>query len=630
MQDDDPAKEEVKAIPQEGGEEVDAVVGPSKGFMWLFSGLDLSGNPEHTYSSFITAALLGESCFESFSAYSHLVGTDMMTTGAGSGVWGSLILCLCFLAYAFGMTILFSILAIANMRGSVHNGIPPGALALLTLYFTLTCADRWRQDSFPGYSAWITMALIIEVIHWSFYVVVVYITICRRCGNPQGRSDAIMVHADERGDWQTDDVVSLIKAAGVPDDVLNPDNLPLIHAISFGAAIREFCLPAPFRELNQFADATQLEEFAKRARIVYPARLYVAAVLGGGLLLMATLAITINSAEVFTNGGTRRELAKDLISYEDYETTIANLDEELLLQNATLQQMYSDLAVVMTLLPSSNFTGNTANNPVLVSAITDLRGQVVTVQLLVRSSATLRAKSEAQEKSITFWEKIIYKAALGLVYAGPITGAVCLWFVYALFPAYRKSLIELVLSRPHFRFHPDRHNFIQDKKFVGIVVSSLLLTFVVILLLIIICVVVLASEALWTNVWEKRRDLITFCIYEAIVLVLIPELHRRCVSKNSVLVHPRVQAFLMFVWETFYIPQCVISVLCQLCVVTCAALVMFLRPDRCTIPNGWEVCDMTHTPYGAAQHEQIRSAIRASAERKPAVVAVAACGDATL
>jgi hypothetical protein len=197
-----------------------------------------------------------------------------------------------------------------------------------------------------------------------------------------------------------------------------------------------------------------------------------------------------------------------------------------------------------------------------------------------------------------FWAVIITTVASGLF---------MLWFIYVLRLAYRKQMIELLLSAPHFQFSFESYSIGRDKYMVGTVAVSLVIGFIWVHILFLIVGAALSLNIFWEEIYENYLDeIIAMTVYEAFLLGVVPKIHDKCVyGPGQSLKHPRKQAIFVFLFELFYLPQVMVTVCLKLVYAPVISLLMFLRPDLQLLPGQFAWLDGTHAAYVAAVHEHI-------------------------
>lgn len=235
------------------------------------------------------------------------------------------------------------------------------------------------------------------------------------------------------------------------------------------------------------------------------------------------------------------------------------------------------------------------------------------------SVAVVRDNVESLMELQSLYLKAFERLLWAVLCVSPLCALVGTWFVYVSFRAYRKGILELAFSSPLYRFHPLWQNCASDKKFVGIYTSCMLLGYLMLTIVLVLVVFMLTWEKLWRALGDYIHAIIALATYYVFSLVLIPLFHGWAVMQEGTLARPRLQAILMFVFELWYLPQCVSSALCHLGVVVFAAICMFLRPDRNFMPWGLEWLDFLHFAYASMQYEQLHAAMNKFSEGSSSV-----------
>merc|ERR1712129_446233 len=101
----------------------------------------------------------------------------------------------------------------------------------------------------------------------------------------------------------------------------------------------------------------------------------------------------------------------------------------------------------------------------------------------------LREKAVAQHDmtstSVQSAKDAINRSCYVASIVAPLLALFCFWFVYAGMLAYRKAALELIFSIPVFRYHPQFHDSIQDKKLISTIALSFIAGY---LFLLVICI----------------------------------------------------------------------------------------------------------------------------------------------
>merc|ERR1712146_801364 len=104
------------------------------------------------------------------------------------------------------------------------------------------------------------------------------------------------------------------------------------------------------------------------------------------------------------------------------------------------------------------------------------------------------------------------------------------------------------------------HNARTDKRFVAYVSCSFALAWLLMFFFLWLCFLPMASEWFWTRLWAWRATLVSFCIYEGVILFLVPRAYGKVVlNKNNQTRLPHLHFIFLFAWEVFYFPQVFIS-----------------------------------------------------------------------
>jgi len=269
-----------------------------------------------------------------------------------------------------------------------------------------------------------------------------------------------------------------------------------------------------------------------------------------------------------------------------------------------------------------NMNGTTAGCVApLVSAFQeqlDLETKIAQAELILSTSEMKLKKAtemiEAIVDQVDTW-------LITLIVSTSLACLISLWFIYVQFLAYRKALLELALSSPSYPFHPKMQNCTKDKKLVAYITFSILLGFFLLVIIFVLCGLLCTFTWFWELIWNYYIvTLVAFCIYETIVLLVVPLIHSKAVvNKKGHLTRPAAQAAMICIWEAFYLPQSALSVALKACYCLGVSMVMFLRPDEPVLPSSWHWLDSMHASYVAAVYEHLqtgnRSFIRISREK---------------
>lgn len=418
--------------------------------------------------------------------------------------------------------------------------------------------------------------------------------------------------------WDQDDLRGFECAAGIPAEAsfFHEPNRTLLVGPDAVKGLISFVYPRPFDLHNMFLSAQRRRSTAQHAHIRYPIRLLVA--------LVATV-LTVTGFAYFEIVHADRaydlcyEMYPGLPSEEEIAQAEQNLEiTEAFLASLTSSSTGSDVATAVVLrwvqenpeqaqqctvdinmgVPTNCISDETFHQQLLyieslVNLTTDL------VDSTVRNLDTLL---DSQDIFDTFVESI----ATVVIISVAISLLITYWFSFVAVLAFRKNVLELSLSSPSYPFSPAFQHCAKDQKFVACISVSLVLSFFFLQLFLVVSGLILKSEYFWKILADYVPELVAFCIYETLVLAVVPMLNRLVtLDKHRNLVNPRRQALLIFVWEIFYFPQVALSILCKVLYCICTGLGMLLRPDAQVLAREWVWLDSMHASYVASLHTQI-------------------------
>jgi hypothetical protein len=201
-----------------------------------------------------------------------------------------------------------------------------------------------------------------------------------------------------------------------------------------------------------------------------------------------------------------------------------------------------------------------------------------------------------------------------------VTTLVALWFVWVGKLAYRKKLLELALSSVKYDFDPKVMNGTRDTKFVAYFFCSIVLGYFLATIVLLVVGFILCVPEVWEFIFvDHLSAFISWCVYMATTIIVVPMVHAKLVLKDGVLARPYLQSSLIFVWELFYAPKTAFSVVLKAIHCLWMSVVNFLRPDAPLLPHGFAWLDSLHAGYVASVYAQMDAAFRNTPHGKPAV-----------
>lgn len=403
------------------------------------------------------------------------------------------------------------------------------------------------------------------------------------------KKKAVVLFEDEDGCWEEDDVRGFIRHVGVQNDYFDPKNDKFIAYPGLGATCKEFFWPQPFEERDKFPNSEVLREAASRAQVAYPPR-FRCSCITVAVVMILTLLITLGiSVPIALNAALLDPPLQKFEVFSNFTRDAAEVKKLEVVLAATQANLTKAIAT-------------DADSDILFYSTQNL---TLTVAIEVA-----KVGNSVSRTMYDLIKHLLHTGTIALVVASPLVTLVCLWFVGVSPLAYRKGILELIASRPHYRFHPQWHNFLSDKKFIGMYVSCFILVYVSLLVITWILFAVI-SWINWIDILKKYFSfIIATIIYYVLSLLVIPNLVGCMVSKNGRLTRPRLNAAFVFVWEIFYVPQMAISVVLHVVCANVMVIFMLLRPDQFMMRIGWEWLDMMFFVYGSMQYEQVQTGIR--------------------
>lgn len=594
----------------------------------VLGGLDLTGEPEYAYSHMFAGAML---------AKAFLGAMDMFLLASRiefrNKDWESLLFFLTFMGMCVGIYIVALLVSIGNAskpRSSAKCRAIASILLLIVFFAGFGALRIWVHGK-SGLS--LTFKVGIFSLDWILLLTMMFVLFKQLMGSK--REEGIVLLADSQRRWGEDDVRGLEQAAKIQQSFYAKENQDCLVGPDMMVSLKGFFYPQCFCDHDRFAQTDKLREVAREARILYPIRLNTAMGLTTALLVLVTIAGFVWAVPYVGEG---EKIVQDILPGAKSRGEINQIQRDM----SDAQEQLSKLPP----LPSRNQSEGKAT-PAIASAILHLLGlegsnrtncrnsirnssslagcteelelaidaQLYHVMRVMELQAKLGEAKEELEKAKDFqkwWgdrlDWLIVAFLVSLSTSGLLSG----WFVFVGRLAYRKTLIELALSSPSYPFNPKLQNATRDTRFVAYFTASVMLSWALLTFLLILIVFLCSIPEIWKALFDTHRPtLVAFCIYEAIVLLVVPMVHAKVVlDKDKQLVRPRVQSVLIFVWELFYAPQVVMSILLKAIYALCVAVVMFLRPDLPVLPASWQWLDSLHCTYVSSVYGQLEAGVR--------------------
>jgi len=351
--------------------------------------------------------------------------------------------------------------------------------------------------------------------------------------------------------WGPDDVEAFRAEGQVEQCFFRQENRDYLLNPSLGYNLAELFYPKPFQSCHNFPQTERLRQLAEDAEVSLPIRVHSAILLTLFIQVYLLLALICYSMPVWFDRNRAEGSAKNMIT-GFIEPWVRSSNNVNLTQGVVDEEQF--------------LTPKIAN----------------VLQLLART-ATITS----------FFQ-----------------GTLVIWFLYCSRQAFKATMIELIFSAPQsYRYKPS-YNWSRDIRFVGTFSISFLFGSALFQIIFFIIIYLVSLEWFWELMWSIRIPILAYCIYFATDMVL-KCLHSKLVANaKGDLVHPRVNAFVMFGYELMNFPKATLCALINVCLVVVCAVLMLMRPDVNLIPRGLEILDTVHYIGPSLQYEALQSASR--------------------
>uniref|UniRef100_A0A7S1FCB9 Uncharacterized protein n=1 Tax=Noctiluca scintillans TaxID=2966 RepID=A0A7S1FCB9_NOCSC len=631
----------------------------------LVGGTDLTGDDRFANSDVFSGGLLLEMMLIIANVFFLLEEISFT-----NGPWESLVRFLFIIAWCFMLFPIAGVISLGNNSIIVSYFGRFGvllSLVLLIFWYVPTLVFLWRdsEESAMPESLVVTLqvghgvAMILMVGSLFFPLIrgandgrpmLLYLSEDGRrgCGEAGGAvpdstegetGDAVAVEAEEKGEvrddvheenflgvlpasselqWDRDDLLGFECAAGIPREgsFFHRPNHSLLVGPDMVKCLMSYAFPRPFDLHHKFPSVERRRLTALRAHINYPVRLLVA-------LICTALFCSSFAVVEFVNAYNLEDWWPGIPTYEEILLLQQDLqDAETWLDSEDIPSADGPLL----LLTTANMLRWAQENPELAAqCLDDLAESVPTnctshletaySELLSTQAAyiagtdlvdALSTDLDELVDSFESWHSYLESVGTVLIVSTALALAITYWFMFVAVLAFRKTLLELSLSSPSFPFSPMVQHPAKDQKFVAIVSVSMVLSFFLLQLVFVSSGLLLTWDVLWETLLDYGPEVVAFCIYQTLVLLVVPKLCQEAtLDKQQELVNPRRQAMLVFVWEIFYFPQVVLSVLLRVVFCACTAIGMLLRPDATLLSKEWGWLDSMHCGYVATVYTQI-------------------------
>merc|ERR1712136_650620 len=423
--------------------------------------------------------------------------------------------------------------------------------------------------------------------------------------------------------WGVDDLHGLERAASITRENSYYSGAPrtLFVGPDIVKGLISYVFPRPFDFHDKSPMIERRKYVAARVRVRYPSRLLVALASAATFITMMAVIIISDAASISESGADSVELF-----FPNYPTDEDIDQAEQQLEDATTELESWETSNITTLTVAlSMMQWASENQDLLAQCIDDVNQGVPTnctssfedslSQLLSTQDSYNRAVAHVESVTETKndiretrdnLEDFLEDMGTIVITSACVALVTSYWFMFVAVLAFRKTLLELLLSSPSFPFSPLLHHCAKDQKFVAVVSVSIVVSFSLIFILLVAVGIFLTWEPLWDYLAGYVIEIFAFCIYEALVLLVVPMVSQKVtLDKQKNLVNPRRQALLIFVWEIFYFPQVTLSILLKVLYCICTGLGMLLRPDAQVLAREWVWLDSMHASYVALLHTQI-------------------------
>uniref|UniRef100_A0A7S1A359 Transmembrane protein n=1 Tax=Noctiluca scintillans TaxID=2966 RepID=A0A7S1A359_NOCSC len=616
----------------------------------VVGGTDLTGDDRFAHSTLFSGALLLEMLLYMVSVYMMVTAFDFQTER-----WESLLHFLAVLFWCFVTFAIAGVFAIGNSElGLLHCG-KGGVLVSMVLvltWFLCSYFTRRRETVSKEFDIFLDFGHALALVA----MIGALLRTCLSLKNPldnhpmlifpsfvQSRSvqdggveashevgEASAADAKENAQeslndlqWGVDDLHGLERAASITRENSYYSGAPrtLFVGPDIVKGLISYVFPRPFDFHDKFPMIERRKYVAARVRVRYPSRLFVA-------LASAAMFITLMAVTIISDATSNLKSSADSVElfFPSYPTDEDIDQAEQQLEDATTELESSARSNVTTqTVALSMMLWASENQGMLAQCIDDVNKGVPTnctssfedslSQLL--STQDLYNRALAHLESVTEQvndiretrdnlEDFLEDIGTIVITSACVALVTSYWFMFVAVLAFRKTLLELLLSSPSFPFSPLLHHCAKDQKFVAVVSVSIVVSFSLMFILLVAIGIFLTWEPLWDILADYVMQIVAFCVYEALVLLVVPLVSKKVtLDKHMNLVNPRRQALLIFVWEMFYFPQVTMSVLLKVVYSFSVAVGMLLRPDAPCLPTEWAWLDSLHSSYIATLHSQI-------------------------
>jgi len=614
----------------------------------VVGGTDLTGDDRFAHSAFFSGALLLEMMLYMVSVYTMVTSIDFQT-----GRWESLMHFVVVLFWCFVTFAIAGIIAIGNSELGLQHCGKGGVLVSMVLVLTWFLCSYFtrRREVFTN-----EFDIFLDFGH-ALALVAMIGALLRTCLSPKkpldnhpmlifpsfvqrsvqdgeveahevGESSAADVKEDAQESlndqqWGVDDLHGLERAASITRENSYYSGAPrtLFVGPDIVKGLISYVFPRPFDFHDKSPMIERRKYVAARVRVRYPSRLLVALASAATFITMMAVIIISDAASISESGADSVELF-----FPNYPTDEDIDQAEQQLEDATTELESWETSNITTLTVAlSMMQWASENQDLLAQCIDDVNQGVPTnctssfedslSQLLSTQDSYNRAVAHVESVTETMndiretrdnLEDFLEDMGTIVITSACVALVTSYWFMFVAVLAFRKTLLELLLSSPSFPFSPLLHHCAKDQKFVAVVSVSIVVSFSLIFILLVAVGIFLTWEPLWDYLAGYVIEIFAFCIYEALVLLVVPMVSQKVtLDKNKNLVNPRRQALLIFVWEIFYFPQVTLSVLLKVVYSFSVAVGMLLRPDAPCLPTEWAWLDSLHCSYIATLHSQI-------------------------
>eukprot|EP00441_Pelagodinium_beii_P013907 CAMPEP_0197670782 /NCGR_PEP_ID=MMETSP1338-20131121/75272_1 /TAXON_ID=43686 ORGANISM="Pelagodinium beii, Strain RCC1491" /NCGR_SAMPLE_ID=MMETSP1338 /ASSEMBLY_ACC=CAM_ASM_000754 /LENGTH=574 /DNA_ID=CAMNT_0043250567 /DNA_START=33 /DNA_END=1753 /DNA_ORIENTATION=+ len=556
---------ESEATPEEVDEQDELMANQhdEKPLYVLLDGMDLTGDPRYVYSKLYVACLFIWALAVSQNSYS------IVQAKFDTGTLGKAEFFLAFFFFTMLCGFFWALVGLGNSKRlrsrwwQLLSALTATGIFCICLIHNVPLPDK--AEAPVKYS----LAFLCEVFRAFLYFTILTILGLRALGT-ESKHEYALLEPDEHGRWGVDDVESLRKEANVQNDYFEAENRSYLFSPGLPFNLKELFAPKPLHRRHSFPETERLRAIADSVDVALPVRVMSATILSSFLQAALLVAVLAYFAPKWLEEDKARQLTHDLVVSQ-------------------LQRIPHDIISQFERLPPIS-----GNETELEASLTNFEDYAV---------------YHLTEAAVP----IVQRACECVVVTALIAFPTSLWFLHVARMAFRATIIELIFSMPtSYHFSPDKHHWACDLRFVGTFSCSFASGSLLFYYIVFIIVFVLSSAEFWNWLWGARVAIIAYVVYECLT-TWFSSVHSKLVAnKENDLVHPRLHAILLFLWELINFPKASISAIENVVLVLFATLIYLMRPDVRLMPRGMDWLDFVHYTGPALQLEALKAADRYS------------------